>query len=324
MPVCEWWYAFIAAYQAKNKDMKVVKLVHNPTAGDEEHNKEKLIKLIEKAGFECRYTSTKEDGWKEDLEEEADIFAVAGGDGTVRKLVKQVLKQKKLVGDTPITLLPLGTANNIAKSLDVTTNVAEAVQCWKNCRVKKIDIGVVDNVPDIDFFLEGFGFGIFPYLMKEMKKREVVYDSPEEELRGALKTLHKILWTYEPRECKLEIDGTDHSGKFYMVEVLNIRSIGPNMVLAPLANPGDGEFEVVLVPEAHKEKFSDYLLERLTDGDEPYHFHTLKGKKIKIRWDGTRMHADDEMLKLERERDIKIEVKEGALSFLLPDEPADR
>ena len=45
--------------------MKVVKLVHNPTAGDEEHNKEHLEAQIKNAGFGCRYSSTKEEGWKE-------------------------------------------------------------------------------------------------------------------------------------------------------------------------------------------------------------------------------------------------------------------
>ena len=80
--------------------------------------------------------------------------------------------------------------------------------------MKKVDIGVVENVPEIEFFLEGFGFGIFPYLMKEMKKEEKEYPSPEEELKAALKKLHKILLSYEPRQCHLEVDGTDHSGKF--------------------------------------------------------------------------------------------------------------
>jgi diacylglycerol kinase family enzyme len=66
-----------------------------------------------------------------------------------------------------------------------------------------------------------------------MKKGEK-YDTPE----GALKKLHEILSSYKPRQCHLEIDGTDHSGKFYMVEVMNIHSIGPNVALAPFADRG--------------------------------------------------------------------------------------
>lgn len=305
--------------------MQSVHLVHNPTAGDETHNKEALVSAIEDAGFTCHYTSTKELGWKA-FDKEADLIAVAGGDGTVRKVVKQVLKNAKNgAANVPLAVLALGTANNIAKTFNLTADTAKEVQQWKEGRMKKVDIGKVENIPGVDFFLEGFGFGIFPLLMKEMKKRAEIYDTPEDELKGALKTLHRILLKYKPRQCRLEIDGTDHSGSFYMVEVMNIRSIGPNMMLAPLADPGDGEMEVVLVPEAHKEKFSDYLVHKLTGGEDPFQFHTLKGKDIRISWQGVRFHADDKMLMLEKETEVHIQVKEGALQFVVPtDESTNR
>ena len=296
--------------------MKQVTLIHNPTAGDEEHSKENLIKEIEENGFTCHYHSSKDKDWKE-LEENTDLIAVAGGDGTIRKVAKQLLRKNK---DIPVALLALGTANNIAKTFEVDMNVSSQIKAWKQAVTKKVDIGLVKNIPDAEFFLEGMGFGLFPYLMKEMKKREEQFDTPEEELKGALKQLQKILLSYEPRQCHLEIDGTDHSGKFYMVEVMNIRSIGPNVALAPFADPGDGEFDIVLIPEAHKEKFSDYLTHKLADGDDPYQFHTLKGKNITIRWDGTRLHVDDEMIKMEREIEVNIAIKEGALQFLVNQE----
>lgn len=304
--------------------MKEVHLVHNPTAGDEEHNSEALKAQIEAAGYSCRYNSTKEKPWKKQVQEKADILAIAGGDGTVRKVVRQLLKKGNAAEMPLLGLLPVGTANNFSKTLYAPAvykrqDTEALIRSWQQETIKRIDVGKVENIPGTEFFLEGFGFGIFPYLMKEMKKGETIYNSPDEELRGALRKLHQILLSYEPRQCKLEIDGTDHSGKFYMVEVMNIRSIGPNMVLAPNADPTDGELEVVLVPEAHMEKFSDFLLNKLTESDEPYQFHILRGKKISIRWDGTRFHADDRMLKLERERAIKLEINKGVLPFLVPE-----
>ncbi|HUC81318.1 MAG TPA: diacylglycerol kinase family protein [Flavisolibacter sp.] len=301
--------------------IKTVRLIHNPTAGDEEHNKEHLLAQIKACGLECRYSSTKNDDWKDTLDD-ADMIAVAGGDGTVRKVVKQLVKKKI---DKPVGVLPLGTANNIAKTFQIDGNIRAAAENWRNGHIKKIDIGVIKNVDDAEFFLEGFGFGLFPCLMKEMKDKEDAYDSPEAELKGALREMHRVLLSYEPRECHLEIDGTDHSGKFYMVEVMNIKSIGPNIELSPWADPGDGEFEVVLVPEAHKEKFADYLLHKMEGGDDPYQFHTLKAKNIVLKWDGSRCHADDKLLKIEKEAEVRIALKEGALSFLLPEhEPASR
>ena len=245
------------------------------------------------------------------------MIAIAGGDGTVRRVIKKMMKPTAGNKNLPIGVLALGTANNIAKTINLSTKPEEVIRSWKGAAMKKVDIGLVQNVPGVEFFLEGFGFGIFPYLMKEMKKAGEEYQSPEQELKAGLEKLHKILLSYQPRQCQLAVDGTDHSGKFYMVEVMNIRSIGPNMELAPLADPGDGEFEIVLVPEAHKEKFFEFLLHKLANGEDSYQFHTLKGKKISIRWNGTRVHADDKMLKLEKEVEVKIEVKAGALTFLV-------
>jgi diacylglycerol kinase family enzyme len=290
-----------------------VTLIYNPTAGNEEHSSKKLIEQIERAGFSCRSYSSKEKGW-EQFEHNTDIVAIAGGDGTVRKVIKELLKKKKKV---PIGLLPLGTANNIAKTLGVNGDTKQIIRSWKKATVKKVDIGKLLNFSEASFFLEGFGFGIFPFLVKEIKDRDIKYNTPEEELKGALKLLHEILLSYPPHKCHLEIDGTDHSGNFYMVEVMNIRSIGPNLLLAPYADPGDGELDVILIPEAHKEKFADYLLQKLIGGEEEYQFHTLKAKQVKINYDGKHLHADDKMLKLKKETEITIEISEGCLEFLV-------
>lgn len=295
--------------------MKQVTLIYNPTAGNEEHSSKKLAALIESAGFACRLYSTKEEGWQQ-FDNDTDIIAIAGGDGTVRKVIKELLKNKKKI---PIGLLPLGTANNIAQTLGVNGNIKQIIRSWKTGTVKKVDIGTLLNFPEASFFLEGFGFGIFPYLVKEIKDRDIKFDTPEDELKGALKLLHKILFSYEPQKCHLEIDGTDHSGNFYMVEVMNIRSIGPNLMLAPYADPGDGELDVILIPEAHKEKFADYLLQKIVGGEEEYQFHTLKAKQIKIFYSGKYLHADDKMLKLKKETEIVIEITAGCLEFLITD-----
>jgi diacylglycerol kinase (ATP) len=296
--------------------MKQVTLIYNPTAGNEEHSIKKLVAQIESAGFSCRQYSTKEEGWEE-FDNNTDLVAIAGGDGTVRKVIKELLKKKK---KSPIGLLPLGTANNIAKTLGVSGDTKQIIKSWKKATVKKVDIGKLLNFPEASFFLEGFGFGIFPYLVKEIKEREVKYDTPEEELKGALKLLHEILLSYPPHKCHLEIDGTDHSGNFYMVEVMNIRSIGPNLLLAPYADPGDGELDVILIPEAHKDKFADYLLQKLIGGEEEYQFHTLKAKQVKIHYSGKHLHADDKMLKLKKETEITIEIEESRLEFLVTGE----
>src|SRR5437762_167667 len=62
----------------------------------------------------------------------------------------------------------------------------------------------------------------------------------------------------------------------------------------------------------------DYFPDKMKGIDEPYHFEQLKGKNIKVMWEGTHVHADDEIIKLEKNEKIEIELREGLLKFLVP------
>lgn len=293
-------------------------LLHNPTAGDEDHSKDKLIELIEENGFNCRYSSTKKKEYK-DIESDVDFLIVAGGDGTVRKITKELLERSVLEKTFPIALLPLGTANNIAKTLEIQGTDEEIIKAWHHQHIKKYDVGRLCDFKKAPFFLESFGYGVFPYLMMEMKKvDEKEIDTPEKKLEKALEVLMQIILTYEPHKCTLVINGKDYSGKYLMAEVMNTRSIGPNLYLNPSGNVGDGELEVVLVPEEDKKKFASYIMGKINGVEEDYTFKTIKAKEVEISWEGTHVHADDEILKLDKSEKVRIEIKESLLEFLVP------
>ncbi|MEJ6980406.1 diacylglycerol kinase family protein [Pedobacter sp. P351] len=291
--------------------MKIAKLLHNPSAGDEDHSKKELISLIRTHGYECNYASIKEKGWDE-FEEETDFIIIAGGDGTVRKAVKKIIERKLIDKQFPIAVLPMGTANNIATTLGF--NSKEDIGLWEAKNIKRIDIGKIAGNEGL-FFLEGFGYGVFPRLMKEMKVKDNESDTPEKELQTALKVLMEIIDSYKAKSCVLDIDGIDHSGNYLLVEIMNIRSIGPNMTLAPMADPGDGLFEIVLISENQRDEFKQYISDKLNGLEKPFKFSTIQGKIIKIKWDGMLMHLDDELIDNEK-KEVKIEVMEGVLKFL--------
>lgn len=295
--------------------MKSAKLLHNPSAGDEEHTKKDLVALIESNGYACSYTSTKEPEWE--IGEDSDFLIIAGGDGTVRKVAEKLVDRKLTDKQFPIALLPMGTANNIASSLGYSGNTAQIIQSWSNNKIRRLDIGRISGTEE-NFFLEGFGFGVFPRLIKEMKNRDSTAETSQKELQTALEKLVQIIDTYKGKECTLEIDGIDHSGKFLLVEILNIRSIGPNLRLAPHADPGDGFFEVVLIAEDHREDFKRYILNKLKGLDEPVIFNTIRAKKIKINWTGKLAHADDQLITADKQ-EVKIDLLEGILKFVVSD-----
>jgi diacylglycerol kinase (ATP) len=301
--------------------MPIVQLFHNPTAGDEEHSKKKLTRAIESHGFECRYSSTKEKGWEE-LEPEAEFIVLAGGDGTVRKVAAQLLNRKLLEKKYPIALLPLGTANNVARTLGLNGNAEELGESWWKGKTKDFDIGIIHGLDEPAFFLESFGYGLFPRLMKEIKGRKEELEeknlSPEEELQLVLEVLHDLIQEYEPKEFKLEIDGEDHSGQYLLVEIMNTRSIGPTLELAPKADPGDGFFEVVMITEKQRTILLEYLQKKRKGSKAPFACPTLKAQKITITCEGVHAHMDDAYLKLEKSLEIKIEIQKGVLDFIIP------
>jgi diacylglycerol kinase family enzyme len=299
--------------------MKFVNLLHNPDAGNEDHAKEELVSLLEENGFECRYSSMNKKNWKK-LDEGVDFIISAGGDGTIRKITKHLLERKLSEKTWPIALLPLGTANNIAQTLEINGTTEEIIQSWHKAEVKKFDVGRIHNLPDAKFFLESFGYGLFPYLMRKMRKvdkKDIA--TPEKELQTALEILHEIIFSYEPRHCELKVDGVDHSGKFLLAEIMNTRLIGPNLFLSPHGDPGDGQFEIILIPERDKEKLASYVSKKINGLQEPYTFYQLKARDIKISWDGTHVHVDDEIVNLEKDEKISIELREGLLEFLVPE-----
>jgi diacylglycerol kinase (ATP) len=300
--------------------MKVARVVHNPGAGEGALTKQELVSLINSAGFGCSYSSTKKKGWEKFESSENDFIILAGGDGTVRKVAGELLDKTLLDKKLPIGLLPMGTANNIARTLGIRGEHRDIIQSWTETHVKKFDVGRVFGLGKSRFFLESFGYGIFPRLMAEMKKQdEADRDTPEKSLRMALSILHDLIEEMEPQYCKIALDGTHHDGNYILVEVMNTSSIGPNLKLAPLADPGDGVFEIVLIGDSQRQEFAEYIKNKLQGREIPFAFTTLKAKKLEIFWGGSDAHIDDQYQELEKNTDIKIELLHGLLEFFVPE-----
>ena len=303
--------------------MKVAKVLHNPNAGDGDNSDKDLIAALEAEGYRCSYLSTKEKGWvKKDWDkiesENIDFVIVAGGDGTVRKLAGELLDRKLIDKKLPIALLPFGTANNIARTLGIAGGAEEIIKSWKQHELKKFDVGRIEGIKKNKFFIESYGYGVFPRLMKEMRKLDKSsFENPEQKIKTALQLLYNIILNYKTKLCKLNIDGEDYTGKFLLVEIMNTSSIGPNLQLAPFADPGDGAFEVVLISESQRDEFTKYVKGKLEGKKEDPFFTVLKAKKLQIYWEGTALHVDDEHIVLDDAADVKIEIQSGLLEFLV-------
>jgi diacylglycerol kinase family enzyme len=268
-------------------------LIHNPSAGDEHPKGDDLVKIIESAGFQVRYESTEKD-WKKALKKETDLAIAAGGDGTVAKVLKQLAGSR-----TPVALLPIGTANNVGRSLGITGDARKIVESWKRARPLPFDLGLacLDPGEDEELFVEACGGGLFAAAIK--RGEEQVEDSPTflgNEIDRGLALLHALLEDCRAADWSIEVDGADHSGDYLAVEVMNIRFAGPGVPLAPNAVPGDGSFEVVLVKETDRTVLLEYLSRRLShdDADMPQ-LTIISGRQVHLTPPDGNLRVDDEI-----------------------------
>lgn len=310
----------VFSFKEENPEkMKRAQIVHNPTSGDGKHHKNKIQKIVEKVADVAGYVSTDDDDWKENLDKDAGIFFLAGGDGTVHKLAKQLLQNKDVKSNTPVYLLPYGTANNIGLTLGIPKRIEELQNDFEK-HIGKFDVGKVEGLEDFDFFLEGVGFGLFPELVKKMDGDEKKDETPSEELKRILQNLLEIAKNFQAQKAKIKFDGIKIKGSFLLVELINIKFIGPNFELAPNADPGDGYFDLVLIPESRRVDLVSHL-QRVIGGtvkseqlrDFVQH---MRVQQVKMKWKGDSVHIDDDLVEDYDGESFKISIDKGRFNFV--------
>jgi diacylglycerol kinase (ATP) len=300
-----------------------VTLIHNPKAGDEQPTGDELLMIVRGVGYEVAYQSSKEEGWERALEAPGDLVAVAGGDGTVGKVAK------RLVGrPVPVAIIPLGTANNISKTFGLTdTTPARLVEGWASARRVKFDVGVAEFPDKSVHFIEGLGAGLFASTMSRLDAgadSEIARASDaEEKLNSVLRLLQERLRDFPAKDLKLTLDGEDLSGEYVLAEALNVKYVGPNLMLAPEADPGDGLLDMVLLRDGERAELGDYLEARLAGESRPPRLAARRGRHLRIEWSGFAVHVDDEAWPgdsgvPDAPAFIDVRVDRHALEFLVP------
>jgi diacylglycerol kinase family enzyme len=306
-----------------------VTLMHNPGAGRGEHEADELMVLLAKAGHEATYQSTKEPDCEKVLARPADVVLAAGGDGTVGKAAQQLIGRH-----IPLSILPLGTANNLARTLGFQGSSIELISNLERGWRQSIDVGLAKGPWGERRFLEGAGAGLLSdYLQTLASLAEVTKHteslSKEEEMTHHVSLLRQLLPNYPACDCQINLDGEDLSDRYILWEAMNIRSVGPVLTLAPRADAADGQFDFVAAREADRHLLADYLEGRIAAEEVEFPLPARRFRHLRLIWEGSALHFDDKIWPAKDEPvpksgTIEIIVERGALEVLLPAVPLKR
>lgn len=273
------------------------------------------MELLRTGGYDCEYSSSKKK-ILETVDPATDLIAIAGGDGTIRKTIIRLLN-KKLKYKRPIAILPYGTANNIATSLGIERDPAKNIASWAQAELRPFDVGQVLGMEKSEFFIEAFGFGLFPKLMSELKNMDTSdNNSPDDEFELALAKLFELVHHYKPIDCTIEFDGQKIKEKCLMVEVMNIKSMGPKMRINEDSEPGDGFFELIVIKERDRDVMANYIQQKRHLEHPAFPIVPIKVKQLSIKWEGDDVHMDDEVIQIVGNPDFRISVLENLLQIL--------
>jgi diacylglycerol kinase (ATP) len=267
--------------------------MHNPEAGGSAPSKATLLDALAAAGYRARYRSTKADGWKRALESPGDLVVIAGGDGTVAKVAR------RLAGcGIPIAVLPVGTANNIARTLGLHGSIESLIARWTSARLVPLDLGIARGPWGEKLFVEAIGLGLFANLLSaadEKAHRERAKSlGPREQARRASRYMRKALLAETACRWTVRIDGRDIVDEGVMLEVMNIRAIGSGLELAPQADPGDGWLDVVFVHASERDAFADFLAARADGAAPPPPVGAVRARRVEIAEGYGMVHLDDD------------------------------
>lgn len=246
--------------------MKKAKLIYNPRSGKEQASSslDKILSLYEENDFQLTPLRLQEElDLKEELKDldEYHHVAIMGGDGTLNSIVNELKKNKV---DIPIAIIPAGTANDMAKHLNISEDIEECVTKILSSTPKKMDIGKVND----SYFMNMASTGMFsnPFEATEDDKKtklgKLAY------MITGITQINKI----QPIEFKIKSKKYNFQGSSLGVILLNGSSIA-NIDLAPEASESDGLLDVLVFKEDILENKLKVALKLVMEGS----FEELEG-----------------------------------------------
>lgn len=221
-------------------------VILNPHAGSVQDVKHVETAVQRLEGVTVRTTERPGDGLhiaREAIEQGCEFVVAAGGDGTINEVVNGLACHfdRAVLG-----VLPVGTGNDFARSIDVPTEIDAAVDLLLRRQTRPLDVVRVtsDNVRHfINVSAGGFSGLVDEKLTEELKRSwgPLAYLRSAAEALPDLTDYHTFLTFDDDEQCEV---------KTYNIVIANACYVAGGIPIAPDALLDDGLVDVLVIPAA--------------------------------------------------------------------------
>ncbi|KAA2211834.1 lipid kinase [Pseudoroseomonas oryzae] len=197
---------------------------------------EEALEVLREAGWTLHEASCAPGGNAADLirahaGQGFGAVILGGGDGTLNGAAPALIET-----GLPFGVLPLGTANDLARSLGIPPDPVEAARIIASMPPRPIDLGEVNGIPFFNVASIGFSAELARDLGKEVKARWGKL--------GYAIAAFRLLRRSRPFTAWIGHDGIEERARTIQVSVGNGRHYGGGMTVASEARPDDGRLDV--------------------------------------------------------------------------------
>ena len=253
----------------------------------------------------------------EALDAGADTVVAGGGDGTINEVVDALVRHaaagQPATARPALGILPLGTANDFARSNAIPLDPVAALELITNSRPTPIDVGREGQRTFINVATGGFGTQVTVETPEDLKR---LLGGTAYLLTGLRRfnSIHSSAGSFRG-------PGLDWQGKFLVLAVGNGRQAGGGHVLCPSALVDDGLLDVSILPDVDVGQLANALANLLRGGLAAVEQTVVRARVpwLEIRSETPLdINLDGEPISA---REFRFEVLPGAVRAHLPASP---
>ncbi len=278
--------------------MTRVALLANPDSGSGEAGE--VVRLLR--GRDAELTCFGLDDGSDVIASRPERIVVAGGDGSVGCAAEIASR-----AEVPLAVIPVGTANDFARALDLPLDPTEAVElAVEGNRTRPLDLGRTAERP----FVNAASAGLSPAAARRAEGLKRLL-GPLAYAVGAL----RAGFSANPIACRVCCDEHElFEGRVWQVTVACTGAFGGGSEVE--AKPDDGILDVVVIEAGSRARLVAHAYGmRAGRVEHQQGVVTGQGRRVEVETDGaTGFNVDGELVEA---ADIRFEVEPGAFEVVV-------